>query len=77
MAESHIEEIIVTESTTGDGTKGNPFRILTEYFNKEGERLFRRDSWEGAGSELDIDGAHGNTWFVAKRRTSHHETPNN
>ena len=45
MAESSIEEIIVTRSTIGDGTGASPYRSLVEYFTKEGERLFSLDSW--------------------------------
>lgn len=47
MAQSRIESIIVTESTEGQGTQDNPYRIVTEYFKLDGTLLFRKDdhSW--------------------------------
>ena len=32
-----IEELIVVETTVGNGTEENPLRIITEFWSKEGE----------------------------------------
>lgn len=46
MANSRIEEVIVTTSSIGDGTGSSPYRQVTEYFSKDGSLLFKRDEWE-------------------------------
>lgn len=45
MAKSHIHEVILTETTAGDGSKGNPYRGVMEYFEKDGTLLFKKDSY--------------------------------
>lgn len=53
MAQSRIEEIIVTESSVGKGTQENPCRMVTEYFTKDGRLLFKIDNWELTRSHHD------------------------
>lgn len=51
MAHSEIVELILTRSAIGDGTQGNPHRMITEYFEKDGRLLFRIDEWEQSHDE--------------------------
>jgi hypothetical protein len=56
MAHSEIVELIVTTSSVGNGTGGDPFREITEYFTKDGERLFTVDKWREARQQVEAQG---------------------
>ncbi len=51
MAENRIKraeliEVIKIKTIIGDGTKENPVREVTQYWEKGGEKIFEKDNYE-------------------------------
>lgn len=45
MKSAKLIQVIVTESTIGEGEDRNPFRGLTQYWSPDGALLAERDAW--------------------------------
>ena len=46
---ARLIEVIETEDRRGDGTEGNPFRRIIQYWSKDGKLLIEMpDKWEKA-----------------------------
>lgn len=45
VREVKLMEVIHVVSFEGEGTKGNPARLINEYYSKEGALLATKDEW--------------------------------
>ncbi|MGM0295094.1 hypothetical protein [Enterococcus sp. AZ034] len=45
VREVKMMEVIHVISFEGEGTKGNPARLINEYYSKEGALLATKDEW--------------------------------
>lgn len=45
VREVKLMEVIHVVSFEGEGTKGNPARLINEYYSKEGTLLATKDDW--------------------------------
>lgn len=51
---ARIIEVIETQRSIGEGVSDNPHRIVYEYWTKDGELMWSRDTWEGAPSNASL-----------------------
>jgi hypothetical protein len=53
VTNAKLIEVIEVHTSKGKGVEGDPFRLLIQYWSKDGELLAEKDHWKWEKEEIE------------------------